>query len=88
MLYGCVYLVLKDFHDLFLANLVVLVAAVGGDGETWRNGNPNKVHLSKVGTLATKFLSHFCITFGLSVTKGIYSFVAHKLVFVICYNKE
>ena len=30
--------------------------------------------------VATKFLTHFCVTFSLSVTEGVNSFFTHKLV--------
>ena len=77
MLHSCHHIVVQQLHDLLLTNLIVLVTAIGCDCETWRNGNTKQVHLGKVCTLTTKFLTHFCITFGLTVTEEVNSFLAH-----------
>ena len=72
--YGCVDVVLEKFYDFLLTDLIILIASVGGDGEARGYGNTDVVHLSQVGALATKQLAHLCITFGLSVAKGVNSF--------------
>ena len=70
--------IVQKSHDTLLTNLIILVAAVGCDCETWRNGHTDKVHFGKVGTLATQLLTHFSIAFGFSVAKGVNSFLSHK----------
>ena len=80
VLHGCHHVVVQQFHDLLLSYLIVLVTAISSNCETWRNGNTNQVHLSKVSPLTTKFLTHFCISFGLTVAEKIDSFCTHKSV--------
>ena len=79
MLHGVGHILVEHFHNLLLANLIVLVAAVGGDGESWRHGYPDQVHLGKVCTFTTKFLTHLSVTFGLSVAEEIDSFLCHTV---------
>ena len=78
VLYSCHNVVVQQFHNLLLTNLIVLVTTIGCDCETWRNGNTNQVHLSKVCTLTAQFLTHLCITFGLTITEEVNSFLAHN----------
>ena len=83
VLNSCHHVVVQQLHNLLLTYLIVLITAVCGDCETWRNGNTDVVHLSKVCTLATQFLTHFCITFGLTVTEEVNSFLAHNFWCII-----
>ena len=44
------------------------------------------VHLGKVSTLTAKFLTHLCITFGLTITEEVNSLLTHtikKITFII-----
>jgi hypothetical protein len=42
-----------------------------GDREAGWNGNPEKVHFSKVGTLAAEKVFHVGSAFGHSITEGV-----------------
>ena len=72
------HVVVQEFHNLLLSYLIILVTAIRSDCKTWRHGHSNVVHLGKVSTLTTQFLTHFCVTFGFSVAEQINSFLAHK----------
>ena len=74
MCYSCVDIVREEFNDLFLSYLVILVAGIGCNGKSRRNGHTDVVHLGKVGSFTAKCLTHGCITFGLTVSEGIDSF--------------
>ena len=73
-------IVLKNGNYLVAANLVILVANVGGDGETRRYRYTKQIHLSKVGSLATKQITHLGISLSLSVSELVNSFFAHRLI--------
>ena len=77
MLYGCHHVVVKQLHNLLLTYLIVFITAVSSNCETRRNGHTNVVHLSKVSALATEFLTHLCITFGLTITEEVNSLLTH-----------
>ena len=69
----------KNFNNFFFTEFEILITNVSNDCKTWRTWYSNKVHFGKVSTFTTKQISHICLTFGLSVTKGINSFfVFHK----------
>ena len=72
--------VVQQLHDLLLTNLIVLITTICGDCETWRNRHTNVVHLSKVSTLTAKFLTHLCVSFGLTITEEVNSFLTHTLI--------
>ena len=76
------HFILEEFNHIVLANLVILVTNIGGDGESWRNRYSDKVHLSKVSTLATQKVSHVCLTLGLTIAEEI------DALFVFCHNLE
>ena len=78
--YGSLYLSGQFFYNLLLTYLVVLVADLGGDGESGRNRNAHKVHLRAVSALAAQQLTHLCVTLGFTVTEGINSFLLFHLV--------
>ena len=80
MSHSGIHLILEQFHNLVLTYLIVLIASVGGNGETGRHGNTDVVHLGQVGTLTAQHFSHLGITFGLSVSKGINSFLTHNVI--------
>ena len=86
VLNSCHHVVVQDFHNLLLTNLIILITAVCSDCKTWRNGHTNVIHLGKVCTLTTQFLTHLCVTFGLSVTEEINSFLTHKINNVLLFN--
>ena len=90
MLNGSSHLVVEELHDFLLPYLVVLITAVCSNRKTRRNRHTDQVHLGKVRTFASERLSHLGITFSLTVTEGINSFLTHsliKLVFKI-FNKK
>ncbi len=77
VLYCCHHVIVKKFHDFLLAHFIILVAAIGCDGEAWRNRNTNKIHFSQVGTFTTQLFAHLRISFSFAVTEGVNSFLAH-----------
>ena len=81
---GCINVLLKDFDNLLLSNLIILITSIGCDGETWRNRDSNVIHLCQVGTLATKQFAHLRITFSLSVAEGINTFLTHNVIY-LCF---
>ena len=81
MLYGSQHLIVQEFHNLLLPYLIVLVAGVGRDGESRRNGHTYQVHLGAVSALSAQHFTHLGITFSLSVSEGVNSFfVVHCLL--------
>ena len=78
---GGIDLCLQFGNDALLADAVVVVAGVGGDGETRRYRYPNLIHLSEVGTFAAEEFSHCSISFGLSITEGVNSFYFFHLTY-------
>ncbi len=60
-----------QFGRVAATQAVVFRAALGRDGETGRDGHPEKVHFGEVRTLATEELTHFAVTFGLLGTEAI-----------------
>ena len=87
VLHGSGHVVVEQLHDFLLSHFVILVAAVGRDGESRGNGHADEVHLGQVGTFTTKFLTHFSITFGFSVAKGINSFLTHSRILIFQSTK-
>ena len=69
MCYSSMYVVLQQLYNFSLAQTIVIVASVCGNGETGRHGYTNQVHLSQIGTFTTEQISHVCLTFGLTVTE-------------------
>ena len=63
---------------------VIFGAHFSRNGETWRNGDTNQVHLRKVGSFTTEQLSHLSVTFGLFVTESIDSFRVRHIFLVLC----
>ena len=80
------YLILKKGHYLVFAFLKIFVTGICGYCETRRNWHSNKVHLCKVGTFATKQVSHVGLSFSLAISKCVNSFFAHKNWLVYCVN--
>ena len=70
-------LILEELHDFFLSDFIILVTGICSDCESRRDWYADEVHLSQVGTLATKLLTHLRIAFSLAVAEGINSFFAH-----------
>ena len=72
---------LQQLYDLFLADGIVVVASVGGDGESGRNGNTDVVHLCKVCTLTSKFITHVGATFCMTCAERVDSlYVVHEFL--------
>ena len=86
VLYSSCHFFVEKFHDFLLTNFVVFVAAISCNCESRRNRNTDQVHFGKVSTLTAKFLSHFSISLGFTVTEEINSFLTHN--FKSCFHLE
>ena len=58
MVYRSDYLISEETYYGFLSFLEVFITNVCSDSESWRYRNTNMVHLGKVSTLATEYLTH------------------------------
>ncbi len=74
MSYSGLYFFLYQLYYRLTTVESVFVAYFGSNGEARRHRHTQKIHLSKVGTLATEKVSHLGITFGLAIAERIDSF--------------
>ena len=86
MLNTILYFCLQQAYYSLFTFLIILSTYVSGNCETWRNRYTDEVHLSQIGTLATKEISHISLTLSLTITKGINSLFAHKLKMIMNFS--
>ena len=77
MSYSSINLSSQQFNNLVLTNLVILVAGISCNCETWRYWYTDVVHLGQVSTLTAEYLTHGSVTLSLSVAESIDSFLTH-----------
>ena len=58
----------RQINDEIMAEIIVLGAGFGGNGEALGNRETDVGHLCEVGSLTAKDLTHACVTLGEEIT--------------------
>ncbi len=73
ILHSGLNLLFDQFHHFLLTELVVFGTDFGGNGESRGYGNPDQVHLCKVGPFTAEQVLHIGFTFGFLVPECIHT---------------